>query len=69
MSSILLGQSANVDGVSLVIQGDRGQEYGGKICDKSALLVNINNVEPLYIPRDNIHEINTPKCPIQTQCG
>ena len=22
-----------------------------------------------YIPRDNIHEINTRKCPIQTQCG
>ena len=22
-----------------------------------------------YISRDNIHEINTWKCPIQTQCG
>ena len=24
--------------------------------------------EKVY-PHDNIHEINTPKCPIQTQCG
>ena len=23
----------------------------------------------LVYPRDNIHEINTRKCPIQTQCG
>ena len=22
-----------------------------------------------YIPHDNIHQINTRKCPIQTQCG
>ena len=22
-----------------------------------------------YIPHDNIHEINTWKCPIQTDCG
>ena len=22
-----------------------------------------------YIPHDNIHEFNTGKCPMQTQCG
>ena len=41
-------------------------------CERQVWWPCSNNLWPLsgrYIPRETIHEINTWKCPIQTQCG